>query len=174
MLKGENRISLIQSLPITNSCFSMYDSFINPESITKKLDLLQVGKLFATSKQKMTTKDFEGVIQDLEEIVKPKLSVPADIAESGENMQMINMLAEAYYQSGRFLDAWNCYVCLFCSLMQRLINYGENQYSLDSRPSKNEDVEFLKSLGYINESMDNMVQLLQKKNKSEGKKENYK
>lgn len=120
----------------------------------------------------MIANNFKGVIEDLEDIVKSKLAAPVGIAESGENIQMVSMLAQAYYQNQKFLDAWNCYTYLFCSLIQHLINYGEKQYSLISRPTKNEDVEFLKTLSHINECMDNMVLLIQKKNNSDGKKKN--
>lgn len=147
---------------------SMYDSFINRNSIDKKLELLQVGKLFVTAKQKMLNDDYNGVIQDLQNIVEPKLLKENPI-DSDENIQMITMLARAYYKSHRYLDAWNCYMRVFCCAMKQLIAYGEAQMLIpaSSRPSKNEDVKFTSMLARISCLLDALVNLVEEETHEE-------
>lgn len=145
----------------------MYDSKIDLKSIQDKLSLLHVGKLFATSKQKLTAEDFEGVIEDLEPTVKSKLS-SNEITESNEVIQMIDILATAYVKMDRNLDAWNCYMRMFCLAMEQLVSYGENSGGSNlSYLSKNEDARFIKLLSQINSLTDNMISLIQDNN-SEG------
>jgi hypothetical protein len=146
--------------------YSMYDSVIDADSIENKLNLLQVGKLFATSKQKLDAEDYEGVITDLEPTIKLKLD-SGKLAESNEIIHMINMLATAYVKVDRNLDAWNCYMRMFCCIMQQLVTYGEN-HTGENLPylNKNEDTQFFKLLSLINSLTDNMISLIQE-NKSE-------
>ncbi|KAG1115147.1 hypothetical protein G6F42_014009 [Rhizopus arrhizus] len=141
---------------------SMYDSFINAASIDKKLELLQVGKLFVTAKQKMANNDYNGVIQDLQDIVEPKL-LRENPVDSDESVQMTSMLAKAYFENQRYLDAWNCYMRMFCCVLKQLISYGEAQMVLaaSSRPSKNEDVEFTGALARISCILDALVKLVE-------------
>lgn len=161
MLKGI-KASLIRNVfsPCNVFC-SMYDSTIDLSSIETKLSLLQVGKLFVTAKQKIDSEDFEGVITDLESIIKPKLSA-GDLNESNETIQMMNMLAKAYVKTNQSLEAWNLYVRMFCYLMKQLMDYGGNHVGL-RQPylSKNEDVDFFKLMNLINSIMDNLILLIQ-------------
>lgn len=147
---------------------SMYDSKIDASSIESKLNLLRFGKLFVTSKQKLEAENFERVIKDLEPTIKSELD-SEELADSNEIIHMINMLATAYVKVDRNLDAWNCYMRMFCCIMQQLVTYGEN-HTGGNLPylSKNEDVQFFKLLGLINSLTDSMISLIQEK-KSDGK-----
>ncbi|GAN06215.1 hypothetical protein MAM1_0115c05695 [Mucor ambiguus] len=150
---------------------SMYDSFINKVSIDKKLELLQVGKLFVTAKQKMANNDYNGVIEDLQGIVEPQLSSSKENpVDSDENIQMTSMLAKAYFENHRRLDAWNCYMRMLCCAMRQLISYGEAQVvvAASSRPNKNEDVEFTSTLARISCILDALIKLVEQENKSKG------
>ncbi|KAI8639579.1 hypothetical protein BD408DRAFT_371457 [Parasitella parasitica] len=140
---------------------SMYDSFISRASIDKKIELLQVGKLFVTAKQKMKDDDYEGVIQDLQDVVQPKL-IKEEPIDSDESVQMITVLAEAYYNNRRYLDAWNCYMRLICCAVKQLVDYGKAQMLVPafSRPSRNEDVEFTSMLARISGILDALVKLV--------------
>ncbi|KAI8080754.1 uncharacterized protein B0P05DRAFT_72267 [Gilbertella persicaria] len=149
------------SKPLKLDLGSMYDSIIDVESIERKLELLQVGKLFATAKQKMNSDDYVGVIHDIEDIVKAKIGVSFDALQlSDEDVQMAIMLAKAYFKSDKFADAWNCYVSIFCCLLKQLISYGCHQLQNNNRPCKNDDTEFLKMLGQINHTLDALVLLV--------------
>jgi hypothetical protein len=147
---------------------SMYDPIIDSSNIQAKLSLLQVGKLFVTAKQKLQSEDYTGVIEDLEPVVVPKLN-SVDLIESTEIIQMINLLAKAYMENNKNLEAWNCYMRMFCCLMRQLMVYGADHTGL-KQPylNKNEDVEFFKLLGLVNNVMDQLVSLAQS-DKSEGK-----
>ncbi|CEP06985.1 hypothetical protein, partial, partial [Parasitella parasitica] len=140
---------------------SMYDSFISRASIGKKIELLQVGKLFVTAKQKMKDDDYEGVIQDLQDIVQPRLAKENTI-DSDESIQMVFLLAEAYCKSLRFLEAWNCYMRLVCCAVKQLVAYGKAQMLVpaSSRPSRNDDVEFASMLARISGILDALVKLV--------------
>lgn len=149
---------------------SMYDSFITTASIDKKLELLQVGKLFVTAKQKMANNDYHGVIQDLQDIVEPQLSrKEKNPVDSDESIQMASMLAKAYFENHRYLDAWNCYMRMFCCAMKQLISYGEAQSAVaaPSRPSKNEDAEFTSTLARISCILDALIKLVEQQDKQE-------
>lgn len=139
----------------------MYDSTIDLASIEAKLSLLQVGKIFVTAKQKIDSGDFEGVITNLEPIIKPKLNA-GDLDESNETIQMMNMLAKAYVKTNQSLEAWNCYVRMFCHLMKQLMDYGGNHVG-HRQPylTKNEDTDFFKLMNLINSITDNLVLLIQ-------------
>ncbi|KAK4510606.1 uncharacterized protein ATC70_005037 [Mucor velutinosus] len=152
---------------------SMYDSFINTVSIDKKLELLQVGKLFVTAKQKMANNDYNGVIQDLQGIVEPQLSSKQNPVDSDESIQMTSMLAKAYFENHRYLDAWNCYMRMFCCAMKQFLSYGEAQtiVAVSSRPSKNEDVEFTSILARISCILDALIQLVEQEQQQEKEKE---
>lgn len=140
---------------------SMYDSTIDLTSIEVKLSLLQVGKIFVTAKQKIDLGDFGGVITDLEPIIKPKL-ITGDLDESNETIQMMNMLAKAYVKTNQSLEAWICYVRMFCHLMKQLMDYGGNHADLrQSNLSKNDDTDFFRLMNLINSIMDNLILLIQ-------------
>lgn len=139
----------------------MYDSTIDLASVDAKLSLLQVGKIFVTAKQKIESEDFKGVITDLEPIIKPKLN-GGDLDESNETIQMMNMLAKAYVKTNQSLEAWNCYVRMFCYLIKQLMDYGGNHVGR-RQPylSKNEDTNFFRLMNLINSITDNLVSLIQ-------------
>lgn len=146
---------------LTYFCSSMYDSTIDLTSIEVKLSLLQVGKIFVTAKQKIDLGDFGGVITDLEPIIKPKL-ITGDLDESNETIQMMNMLAKAYVKTNQSLEAWNCYVRMFCHLMKQLMDYGGNHADIrQSNLSKNDDTDFFRLMNLINSIMDNLILLIQ-------------
>ncbi|KAL9554649.1 hypothetical protein MBANPS3_002732 [Mucor bainieri] len=145
---------------------SMYDAFISPASIGRKLELLQVGKLFVTAKQKMASKDYHGVIQDLQGIVEPQLNKEKQQqhpVDSDERIQMTSMLAKAYVEHHRYLDAWHCYMRMFCCAVKQLVSYGEAQTAVPaaSRPSKNDDVEFTGTLARISCMLDALIALVE-------------
>jgi hypothetical protein len=139
----------------------MYDSFISEQAIEKKLNLLQIGKLYLAAKEKLTANDYEGVIHDLEDIFKPKITEMDKIVESEEDFQMMNILSTAYFKVKRYVDAWNCYIRLFSCFMRKLISYGEEQMQLDKRPSKNDDVEFFSIMSHVGDIMNSLVDLIQ-------------
>ncbi|KAI7893343.1 uncharacterized protein EV154DRAFT_501727 [Mucor mucedo] len=147
--------------PISINIKSMYDSTIDLASVDAKLSLLQVGKIFVTAKQKIESEDFKGVITDLEPIIKPKLN-GGDLDESNETIQMMNMLAKAYVKTNQSLEAWNCYVRMFCYLIKQLMDYGGNHVGR-RQPylSKNEDTNFFRLMNLINSITDNLVSLIQ-------------
>lgn len=146
----------------------MYDSFISKDGFEKKLNLLQIGKLYVAAKEKMNASDFEGVISDLEDIFKPKMADMDQIVESEEDFQMINILSTAYFKVKRYVDAWNCYMRLISCFARKLISYGEEQMQLEKRPSKNDDVEFFSIMSHISDIMNSLVSLTQEGN-CEGK-----
>ncbi|KAI8378602.1 hypothetical protein BD560DRAFT_389864 [Blakeslea trispora] len=159
--------SLAQSMtnsntPLKINLGSMYDSIIDTDTISKKIELLQVGKLFATAKQKMLLDDFEGVIDDIERIVRTKINVPLDMLQlTEEDIHMTVMLSKAYLRTSRLKDAWDCHVCIFVCSLKNLINYGNHQSKNNARPCKNDDTEFLKALGQIDRILDSLVSLVQ-------------
>ncbi|KAI7905962.1 uncharacterized protein BX663DRAFT_483630 [Cokeromyces recurvatus] len=137
------------------------------ENIEKKLSLLEVGKLFMTAKQKIASKNYTGAIEDLERLVKPKLFNFGKAADSNEIIQMTFMLATAYMKDNKYLDAWNCYLYLFCSFMKQLTVYGHLQMQSESRFNKNDDIEYFNILQNINIVVDNLVSLITKENREE-------
>ena len=142
----------------------MYDSIIDIDSINKKIELLQVGKLFATAKQKMLSDDYIGVIDDIENIVKTKMDAPFDMLQlTDEDIQMIAMLSKAYLHTNKLKDAWDCHVIIFICSVKHLIKYGSCQLKNSARPCKNDDTEFLKALGQIDRILESLVSLFQKK-----------
>lgn len=146
----------------------MYDATIDLSSIRAKLSQLQVGKLFVTCKEKLILEKYEDVIEDLEPIIKPKLS-SKELTTSNEMIQMTNMLARAYTKTNKSLEAWNCYSHMFCYLMKQLVDYGRKHHGRElPYLSKNEDVGFFKLLSLINSIMDNLISLMQQ-DKSESK-----
>lgn len=142
----------------------MYDSSISKEGFEKKLNLLQIGKLYVAAKEKMNSNDFKGVINDLEDIFKPKMAEMDKIVDSEEDFQMINILSTAYFKIKRYVDAWNCYIRLFSCFMRKLVSYGEEQMQQEKRPSKHDDVEFFSIISHISDIMNSLVALIQEKN----------
>ncbi|OBZ89568.1 Histone transcription regulator 3 [Choanephora cucurbitarum] len=161
--------SLVESMNSCNNIVrvdlrSMYDSIIDIDSINKKIELLQVGKLFATAKQKMLSDDYIGVIDDIENIVKTKMDAPFDMLQlTDEDIQMIAMLSKAYLHTNKLKDAWDCHVIIFICSVKNLIKYGSCQLKNSARPCKNDDTEFLKALGQIDRILESLVSLFQKK-----------
>ena len=147
-------------------CYSLYDNVIDLTSIETKLGLLQAGKLFVVSKQKLEAEDYEGVIADLEPTVRSKLTLQK-LSETNEVIQTIELLATAYVKTNRHLDAWNCYLRMFCCVMQQFVAYGESHTAEASYLSKNDDTQFFKSLGLISSVANSLVSLIQQDN-SEG------
>jgi hypothetical protein len=148
----------------------MYDSIINLTQIEAKLSLLQVGKLFVTAKQKLEAENYQGVIEDLEPIIKPKLNSTNE--ESTEMIQMIDILAKAYVKTDRKLEAWNSYMYIFCYAVKRLMIHGATHVGPTAFISKHDDVQFYKLLSLMNHVMNHMILLVQG-DKSEGKNHYY-
>ncbi|KAI9260891.1 hypothetical protein EDC94DRAFT_610142 [Helicostylum pulchrum] len=166
-IKSKTLLSSSSSLPrkdISIDIKSMYDATIDLPSINAKLSLLEVGKLFVTAKQKLGSENYEGVIEDLESVIKPKLSTE-ELTKSNEMIQMTNMLAKAYTKTNKSLEAWNCYTHMFCYLIKQLVDYGRKHNGCElPYLRKNEDVGFFKSLSLINSIMDNLISLTQQDN----------
>ncbi|KAI9478245.1 MAG: hypothetical protein EXX96DRAFT_570148 [Benjaminiella poitrasii] len=146
---------------------SAFDCVISLKDIDKKLSLLEVGKLYITAKQKMTTKNYTGAIEDLERLVKPESFDFNKPDETDENIRMASMLATAYMKDSKYLNAWNCYMYLFCYFMKQLTAYGHSQMQSETRYNRNDDTNFLSILQNINIATDNLVHLVTLENREE-------
>lgn len=134
----------------------MYDSILDLAHLNSKLELLQVGKMFAIARQKLELKNFEGVIEDLEPVIQSK---SLDVSATNATIQMMDILAKAYVETDRKLKAWNCYIKIFCYAVNRLVNYGTERFGSATKDEDN--VEFFKLLTLINHVTSHMTLLLE-------------
>lgn len=150
-----------------SSLKSMYDSFIDLNSIENKLSLLQVGKLLIQAKEKSDIGDFSTVIEVIKPMIKSNLDIDDPIG-SDETIQMTLLLAKAYVQAKQHVEAWNSYKQVFVALINQLVTYGFRQFQSKSILCKDEDTLFFKMGKHLAEVMDELVTLLQHP-KSDGK-----
>ncbi|CEI91811.1 hypothetical protein RMCBS344292_06089 [Rhizopus microsporus] len=139
---------------------SMYDSFIDLNSIENKLSLLQVGKLLIQAKEKSDIGDFSTVIEVIKPMIKSNLDIDDPIG-SEETIQMTLLLAKAYVQAKQHVEAWNSYKQVFVALINQLVTYGFRQFQSKSILCKDEDTLFFKMGKHLAEVMDELVTLLQ-------------
>ncbi|KAF7726581.1 Histone transcription regulator 3 [Apophysomyces ossiformis] len=136
----------------------IYDSIISRERISHKLDILKIGNQAVHARAQLVAKDYQGVIDSLEEVVGAQSKLDG-LSSSTELYETLAMLAEAYANTGNNLKAWSYYSSMLCRSTTDFVLYGCSQMKDKMTLRRDEDQEFFTYLKTIDMLLGRLIHL---------------